>query len=337
MITVENDRNLRDFNTFGLDVKCSRFIEYTSEGELELLVSDALKQPLFHIGRGSNLLFTKDFQGTILHSTISFINILSKEKDTCSIEVGAGLLFDDFCAWAASNNLWGVENLSLIPGEVGAAAVQNIGAYGSEIKDVIQSVRCFDTIDKVFIEKSCADCNYGYRDSFFKGPENRGRYIITSVVILLRRDYYPQLGYRALAERVVDNDDLTPEIVRNTVIKIRNEKLPDPKVVGSAGSFFKNPVVPLSQYNELVNKYGTVPHYDMPNGMIKIPAAFLIEQSGWKGYKEGNAAVWEKQPLVLVNLTGKASASEILDLENKIITSVYEKFSIELKPEVDHI
>lgn len=335
MIIVENNKNLKPFNTFGLDVRCKRFIEYSSEDELAAIWTDSLAKPVIHIGRGSNLLFTEDFDGTILHSAISGIEIVSENENSALVQVSSGVLFDDFCEWAAEKGLWGVENLSLIPGETGAAAVQNIGAYGAEIKDTVFSVRCFDTCEKEFVELSNEDCSYGYRDSSFK--HNRGRYIITAVNFRLSKEYAPQLSYKALASVFSSKDNLTPKIVRDTVIGIRNEKLPDPAIIGSAGSFFKNPVVTDKKYQELCDIFGEVPHYDLPDSTVKIPAAFLIEKCGWKGYKETNVAVWEKQPLVIVNYTMKASAKEILELEAKIVKSIKEKTGLELQPEVDHI
>ena len=325
---------------------------------------------------GSNLLFTQDFKGTVLHSKIDFIEILDEcQRDFVQVSVGAGVVFDDLCAWAAKEGLWGIENLSYIPGEVGASAVQNIGAYGVEVKDVIHRVYCYDTLEEEFVSFSVEECGYGYRDSIFKSPEVKGRYIVTHVVFALSREPRPMLDYGHLKDAVVAvaevSDDprplrghplvgggmsqetsvaattltrITPQMIRKVIIKIRKEKLPEPSVMGSAGSFFKNPVISLEHFQRIESAAQTehgqdykVPHYDLPDGMVKVPAAWMIEQCGWKGRRSGGAAVYEKQPLVIVNYTGEAYPEEIIGLERRIVSSVKEKFGVELHPEVDHI
>jgi UDP-N-acetylmuramate dehydrogenase len=259
------------------------------------------------------------------------------------VSVGAGVVFDDFCDWAAKEGLWGVENLSYIPGEVGASAVQNIGAYGVEVKDVIRTVYCYDTIEEEFVSFSVEECGYGYRDSIFKKPEIRGRYIVTHVVFAISREPMPQLGYGHLKDAVGEGA-LTPALIRKVIIKIRKEKLPEPSVMGSAGSFFKNPVISAEHFARIEAMVkadqgpdAKVPHYDLPDGTVKVPAAWMIEQCGWKGRRSGGAAVYDKQPLVIVNYTGDAYPEEIIGLEKRIIASVQTKFGIELYPEVDHI
>lgn len=332
-------------NTFGMKVKTRCFIEYDSVADLVDIEFEELARPVLHIGGGSNLLFTDDFKGTILHSKINFIEIIEESSDDVLVSVGSGVIFDDFCAWAAKEGLWGVENLSYIPGEVGASAVQNIGAYGVEVKDVIRKVYCYDTVEEEFVNFSVEECGYGYRDSIFKNPEIKGRYIITHVVFALSRDPQPKLDYGHLKDAVdAAGCDLTPAQIRKVIIKIRKEKLPEPSVMGSAGSFFKNPVISQDHFArieaaakaELGPDY-KVPHYDLPDGMVKVPAAWMIEQCGWKGKRSGGAAVWEKQPLVIVNYTGEAYPEEIIGLERRIVESVRKKFDIELHPEVDHI
>lgn len=360
MIKVEYNKDLSAMNTFGMKVSCACFVEYDSIDDLKEIFSSrihALPQPVFHIGGGSNLLFTKDFPGTVFHSGIRFIDAIpgaagGTAESIVEVEAGAGVIFDDFCAWAAEQELWGAENLSLIPGEVGAAAVQNIGAYGVEVKDIISRVNCFDVITGNVVTFTAKECRYAYRDSIFKDTA-KGRYIVTSVVFSLSRVKNPRLDYghiRAAVEDAlggsVDNagERLTSAFVRNVIIGIRESKLPDPAKLGSAGSFFKNPVVPRSAYEKVVHiaasEFGEdcrVPHYDTWSGFVKIPAAWLIEHCGWKGHAEGNAGVYEKQPLVLVNLTGNATPQEIISLEQKIIRSVRDKFDIDLHPEVEHI
>ena len=370
MIKTEYYKDLTKMNTFGMKVKARCFMVYDSVADLVDIEFSELARPVLHIGGGSNLLFTGDFKGTVLHSRINFIEILddnqsAPEPSACHSErseesfspvlvsAGAGVVFDDFCDWAAKEGLWGVENLSYIPGEVGASAVQNIGAYGVEVKDVIRTVYCYDTLEEEFVKFDVNECGYGYRDSIFKNPEVKGRYVVTHVVFALSREAQPKLDYGHLKDAVYshserngssDENALTPALIRKVIIRIRKEKLPEPSVVGSAGSFFKNPVVPMEQFIKIETavkeEFGSdykVPHYDLPDGMVKIPAAWMIEQCGWKGRRSGGAAVWDKQPLVLVNYTGDAYPEEIIGLERRIIESVKNKFGVGLHPEVDHI
>ena len=344
MIRTNYYQDLTKMNTFGMKVKARCFIEYDSVADLVDIEFEELARPVLHIGGGSNLLFTDDFKGTVLHSKIDFIEILDEGPEVM-VSVGAGVVFDDFCDWAAKEGLWGVENLSHIPGEVGASAVQNIGAYGVEVKDVIRKVYCYDTQEEEFVHFDVEECGYGYRDSIFKDPEIKGRYIVTHVIFSLSREPMPKLDYGHLKDAVdAAGSDLTPALIRKTIIRIRKEKLPEPSVMGSAGSFFKNPVISMEHFQriEAVAKaeHGPdykVPHYDLPDGMVKVPAAWMIEQCGWKGRRSGNAAVYDKQPLVIVNYTGDAYPEEIISLERRIIASVKAKFDVELHPEVDHI
>ena len=345
MIKTSYYQDLTKMNTFGMKVKARCFIEYDSVADLVDIEFEELARPVLHIGGGSNLLFTDDFKGTVLHSKINFIEIISETSDKVLVSVGAGVVFDDFCDWAAKEGLWGVENLSYIPGEVGASAVQNIGAYGVEVKDVIKTVYCYDTVDEEFVNFDVEDLEYGYRDSAFKDPEIKGRYIVTHVVFALSRTPQPKLDYGHLKEAVeAAGTELTPLLIRKVIIKIRKEKLPEPSVMGSAGSFFKNPVITADHFArieaaakaELGADY-KVPHYDLPDGTVKVPAAWMIEQCGWKGKRSGNAAVYDKQPLVIVNYTGEAFPEEIISLERRIVASVKAKFDIELHPEVEHV
>ena len=353
MIETTYYQDLTKMNTFGMKVKAKCFIEYDSIADLVDIEFEELARPVLHIGGGSNLLFTDDFKGTVLHSGIDFIEILDEcQKDcpdnTVLVSVGAGVVFDDFCGWAAKEGLWGVENLSYIPGEVGASAVQNIGAYGVEVKDVIRKVYCYDTVEEEFVGFDVDECEYGYRDSVFKNPEIKGRYVVTHVVFALSRDPKPRLDYGHLADAVAsaarNEDPVTPSLIRKVIIKVRKEKLPEPSVMGSAGSFFKNPVVSRECFNriESVAKAALgpdykVPHYDLEDGTVKVPAAWMIEQCGWKGRRSGGAAVYEKQPLVIVNYTGDAYPEEIISLEKRVIASVKDRFGVELYPEVEHI
>ncbi len=330
-----------------MKVSCALYLEAEAEEELLTLDWASLPEPVMILGGGSNLLFTKDFPGTVLHVGIGGITRHADDRVTC----GAGVVFDEFCAWAAKEGLWGPENLSLIPGECGASAVQNIGAYGVEAKDILADIRAYDRQEGRFVHIDPATCAYGYRTSRFK-TEWKGRYVITAVTYRLSQAPKPVLDYggirKALENRsfvaVAPLDDnnchserseesLTPEIIRETIIGIRQEKLPDPAETGSAGSFFCNPVVPKEVFEGIE---GNPPHYEVEGG-IKIPAAWLIEQCGFKGARNGGAQVYPKQPLVIVNATGKALPQEIIGLEQQVIDAVKAKFGITLHPEVEHV
>lgn len=334
MKRIEN-YDLSNQNTFRMKVKAALYIEYDNVEELQSLDLKALPQPVFHMGAGSNLLFTKDFPGTILHSNIKFIKYVDMGLDEVLLTVGSGVVFDDLIANVAGNGLWGMENLSLIPGEVGAAAVQNIGAYGVEAKDVISGVVCLDTKDRTKTVFKVGECAYGYRDSRFK--HERGSYIITSVLFRVTRKYSPKLDYGGVRAALEGRDlqALTPMDVREAIIGIRNAKLPDPAQIGSAGSFFKNPVITREHFERFATP--ETPHYDLPDGTVKVPAAWLIDQCGFRGKVLGGAQVYEKQPLVIVNASGDASPEDVLALENQIIASIQKQYDITLHPEVDHI
>ena len=418
---VLKNYNLRAHNTFRMDVSCACFIEYDSASELESLDWDSLPKPVRHIGAGSNLLFSGNFPGTILHSKISFLKYVDMGFDEVPVMVGSGVVWDDFVAQTCSHGLWGAENLSLIPGEVGAAAVQNIGAYGAEIKDIISGVVCFDVLERRKVKFGVAECEYGYRDSFFK--RNPGRYVVTSVLMRLCRTPKPRLDYKGLSETlakslecsgdgvergfgdgvkrssqeisaglsstegaqkcfssggssaegtqkslssgessaegaqkslssgessaegaqkclnkggsVEEDPRITPQMVRDAVISLRNSKLPDPAVLGSAGSFFKNPVVGIEKFQEISKDYDNVPHYLLDGGDVKIPAAWLIDNCGLKGCSIGGAQVYERQPLVIVNASGAATPSDVTALCEHIRSCVLTHFGINLFLEVE--
>ena len=302
--------SLLPYNTFGIDAKARLFIEYYSLDELRQVLKEHKGERILHIGQGSNLLFTKDFDGVILHSGMARAKFLDDE----TVEAQNGLRLDDLIAQLTDMNYSGMEKLSLIPGEVGASAVQNVGAYGCEAKDVIERVYTLDVEtleERVFTN---AECKFGYRDSAFK-HELKGKYIVTSVV------------YK------VKPGDATK--TREEIIETRNGKLPKVGEVGSAGSFFMNPFVPEEQANELLKLYPDMPHFETPQG-VKIPAAWLIEQCGLKGKTLGGAQVWSKQPLVIVN-ANNATAQDIIDLAAAVSASVKEKFNITINPEVNYI
>lgn len=329
-------------NTFRMKASCACFIEYDNARELEELDWESLPQPVKHIGEGSNILFTGDFPGTILHSRIDFIKYVDMGLKEVPVMVGAGVHWDRFVEETCGHGLWGAENLSLIPGEAGAAAVQNIGAYGVEVKDIISGVVCYDTVEKKKVKFSVSECAYAYRDSMFKHAD--GRYVITSVLFRLSREPKPRLEYKGIQAALGGKQPESPAEIREAIIKIRREKLPDPEQTGSAGSFFKNPVVSAMDFVRIIDiardKFGAecvVPHFALPEGLVKVPAAWMIEKCGFKGVSEGGAAVYEKQPLVLVNATGNASPDEVLALENRIIDAVRNLFGITLHPEVEHL
>ena len=323
-------------NTFRMKVRCACYVEYETLKELEGLNFDRLPHPLLHIGAGSNLLFTKDFPGTVLHSNIEFIKYVDMGLDEVPVMVGAGVVWDHFVSETCRHGLWGAENFSLIPGEVGAAAVQNIGAYGVEVKDILSGVVAYDLQERKKVRFSREECRYGYRDSLFKQPELKGRYIITSVLFRLSRKSGPRLDYKGVREALGGRDCVTSQEVREAIIHIRRQKLPDPDEIGSAGSFFKNPVVSREDFAR-ISPDGSAPHFDLPDGTVKVPAAWMIDQCGFKGAVQGGAAVWQKQPLVLVNQSGEASPEDVLALEQRIINGVQERFGVTLHPEVEHI
>ncbi len=358
MKTIKKNTSLLAFNTFGMDVKAAVLAEYDTMEDLQELLADdeiqALMQqqrekgeiPFWHIGAGSNLLFKGDYPGVVLHCTAKGITIGS---DGETIEILAGTTWDDVCDWCAQRGLYGAENLSLIPGETGAAAVQNIGAYGVEVKDLIQQVICWDVIDQKECVLTNEDMQYGYRSSLLKTPEAKSRYIVTRVVLKLSKVPVLHLDYAGLKQALDGNETPTPQEVRDAVIKIRQGKLPDPKELGNAGSFFKNPVVEKAVYERILQEWrcgserieahgeeAIIPHYIINEELTKIPAGWLIEQCGWKGKTIGRAGVYEKQCLVLVN-RGGAKPEEIVTLCQEIVKSVKEKFGVDIEPEVNLI
>ena len=339
MITRIQDYDLSSRNTFRMRVRCALFVEVTAEEDLQALDWEALPQPVMVMGGGSNLLFTKDFPGTVLHFADKSPFSLS---DGDFVTVPAGVVFDDFCAWAVAEGLWGAENLSLIPGECGASAIQNIGAYGVEAKDILADIRAWDRQEGRFVHIDPAECRYGYRTSRFK-TEWKGRFVITAVTYRLSRVPRPKLDYGGIRKALERAGTLTPQLIRETIIGIRNQKLPDPAVTGSAGSFFCNPVISREHFERIVTiarqdngEDYQVPHYVTPEG-IKVPAAWMIEQCGLKGVRKGGAQVYQHQPLVIVNASGEATPEEIIGLEQQVIETIATKYGITLHPEVEHV
>ena len=329
---ISENISLLPYNTFGIDVKARIFAEYSSVEELRELLVRYKNERILHIGAGSNLLFTGDFDGVILHSAMRRARCLNEDGDHVFIEADSGLVMDELISQLCDMGISGLENLSYIPGEVGASAVQNVGAYGVEVKDVIESVRTVcvaDGSERVFTND---ECKYGYRDSIFKN-ELRGHYIVTHVTYRLNKHLEPKLDYGNLRSETGDCPSIMA--IREAVIRVRKQKLPEVSELGSAGSFFKNPIVPRAKYEAIAKQYEKVPHFEQDGG-IKIPAAWLIEQCGWKGKTIGGAQCYPKQPLVLVN-TGSASPQDIISLAQSICDSVKEKFNIDIRPEVNYI
>ncbi|MCD8319040.1 MAG: UDP-N-acetylmuramate dehydrogenase [Paraprevotella sp.] len=340
---IEKDNySLLSHNTFGIAASARHFITYDSVADLQAVVAhvrtDYADEPVLHIGGGSNLLFLSDFNGVVLHSAIKGIERIN-EGECGRLRVGAAVVWDDFVAYCVEHGFHGVENLSLIPGDVGASAVQNIGAYGAEVKDVIAEVETVDLHEGTVRVFPVSECGYGYRQSVFKSTL-RGRYAVTHVLFKLSREFRPDLDYGGVREALrhsgIRPEAVTAEELRRTIIDIRKAKLPDPTRQGNAGSFFMNPVVEHGEYERLKADYSTMPHYDMGHGGVKIPAGWLIEQCGWKGRALGRAAVHDRQALVLVN-RGGATGKDILDLCEAVRTDVLKKFGIAIQPEVNFI
>ena len=332
------DYSLLTYNTFGIDVSASRFVEYDSVEELRafLLEYAGIQTPLLHIGGGSNLLFTSDYMGVILHSAIKGIEVLEETDEWVDVRVGAGEVWDDFVAFAVAHQWYGAENLSIIPGEVGASAVQNIGAYGAEAKDLIVTVDTLAVADGTARQFTNAECEYAYRKSIFKGSL-KGKYIVTHVTYRLSKVPEFKLDYGNIrSELEKEGCAVTLENIRRIIIRIREEKLPDPSVIGNAGSFFMNPIIPEKQFEALQQQYPDVPHYPAGEGWIKVPAGWMIDRCGWKGRTLGKAGVHDKQALVLVN-RGGATADDVVKLADEIVRSVEEKFGIRINPEVNYI
>ena len=334
---IFRDYSLLPHNTFGMDVKASVFIEYASVEELKEVLSLYVKDNQWlHIGKGSNLLFTGDFSGIILHSAIKGYEVIHEDTNEVVVRVGAGEVWDDFVAMTVENEWYGAENLSLIPGEVGASAVQNIGAYGVEAKDLIVGVEAIE----VSTGKECIfkneECGYAYRESVFKSSL-KYQYLVTHVSYRLKKTPCYHLDYGNIRlELEKQKACLTLANVRQAIISIREAKLPDPKLQGNAGSFFMNPVISREHFEALLVDYPLMPHYEVDAESIKIPAAWMIDQCGWKGKRLGRAGVHDKQALVLVNLGGAVGA-EVIALSEAIQKSVYEKFGINILPEVNFI
>ena len=322
-------------NTFGFDVKAALYAEYDSVEELEKMIAEGrITSPFLHMGCGSNLLFVKDYDGVVLHSRIGGMEVTAEDDEQVCVRVGAGVIWDDFVAYCVERGWYGAENLSLIPGETGASAVQNIGAYGVEVKDLILSVETINIRgEKRIYQKD--ECEYAYRKSLFKKPEMKSVFVTYVNFILGKKERYT-LDYGTIRQELAKHPAVNLATLRQVIIDIRNSKLPDPKVLGNAVSFFMNPIVPRALFERLLHQYPSMPHYEVDADRVQIPAGWMIDQCGWKGKALGPAAVHDKQALVLVNLGG-ATGKDVVALSDAVRASVKEKFGVEIWPEVNFI
>jgi UDP-N-acetylmuramate dehydrogenase len=336
MMIYENQPLLL-FNTFHIAAQCRYFSEIRSEDDFRALVKDPLYQnnEKLVLGGGSNLLFTQDFKGIVIHNSIRGKELVKEDEEHVWVRAGAGEVWHEFVRWCIANNYAGLENLSLIPGRVGASPMQNIGAYGVEIKDVFDHLEALDvqTGEKVIFDKG--QCEFGYRESVFK-RKLKNKYLITSVTFRLNKKPVFNTSYGAIEAELKEMGvkELSIKAISDAVIRIRSSKLPDPAVIGNAGSFFKNPEIPEAQFEILKQQFPGIVAYPVAHGGMKLAAGWLIEQCGWKGYRKGDAGVHKNQALVLVNYD-KAEGKEIYDLSTIVLESVKEKFGVELEREVN--
>lgn len=341
MIKHYTDYSIKSHHTFGMDVKAKHFIEYDSIEDLLIVLSklrnEGSETTWMHIGSGSNLLFLAlEYEGTILHSNIKDYSIVDENESNIFLRVGSGVVWDELVEYVVAQGWGGMENLSLIPGEVGSSAVQNIGAYGVEVKDLIVSVEAIDVSLLTERTFSVEECKYAYRQSVFKN-ELKGKFVVTHVTYRLEKNPHFNLEYGNIQKEIdVIGRGTSLDSIRQAIINIRNAKLPDPKVLGNAGSFFMNPIVPREIYEKINKNYPQMPYYKVDDNFIKIPAGWMIEQCGWKGRSLGRAAVHDKQALVLVNLGG-ATGEEMETLCKAIQEDVFRRFGVTIHPEVNFI
>ncbi|MEI8278844.1 MAG: UDP-N-acetylmuramate dehydrogenase [Bacteroidota bacterium] len=326
--------SLLPYNTFGLDVSAEYFLELKDPTLLPDISNDtAIPQNKHILGGGSNILLTQPIKGIVIHNCIKGISTIKETDSHIWLQISAGELWHEFVMHTIGQGLTGIENLALIPGTVGASPIQNIGAYGVEVKEVIDAVTCWHWEQKVFITLNNAECQFGYRDSIFK-RELKDKVFVSSVVFKLHKQAAYRTSYGAINEELTKMQvPLSTAAIANAVINIRSSKLPDPKKIGNAGSFFKNPTISTEHFELLQTNYPSIPSYPVNDTTVKIPAGWLIEQCGWKGYRKGDAGVHEKQALVLVNYQ-HASGAEIWQLSTDILTSIKERFGILLEREV---
>ncbi|MCK5700164.1 MAG: UDP-N-acetylmuramate dehydrogenase [Cyclobacteriaceae bacterium] len=334
MIKVSENKNLKSLNTFGVSAATRYWIAFDDPDKLvDLLQKAPYKSlPKIIVGSGSNILFARDFPGCIIHPENQEVSILTESDEKVDIEAGAGMEWDKLVVWAVDNGYYGFENLSLIPGSVGAAAIQNIGAYGIEVSSLIQEVQVLDinTGENFVLDKE--ECKFAYRTSIFKKKENTS-WLVLNVRFSLSKIPAFNLTFGNLSKSFEETNDPTLETVRDLIIKTRQSKLPDPVSLGNAGSFFKNPIIPIELLNALKKSYPNIPSYEQPGSLVKLPAAWLIDQCHFKGMKHKGAAVHINQPLVLIN-HNNASGRDIVELSMKIQQKIKNEFGITLEPEV---
>lgn len=338
MIHFSENYSLKPHNTFNIEARAKFFFEFTEIQDLKVFLESNTtwkEEKLLIIGEGSNILFLNDFDGLVIHPNIPGLYPTKEDRNHIWIQVGAGEIWDEFVKYCVDAQLGGVENLSLIPGTVGAAPVQNIGAYGQEVRNVIETVKAFDLEAQKEVEFSNAECGFSYRNSIFK-RELKNKILITSVIFKLNKFPEFRLDYSKLEEKVNERGEVNLENIKQAVIEIRSSKLPDVKELGSAGSFFKNPEVDIETAEKMEVQFGEMPVYQSVPGKVKLAAGWLVENAGWKGYRKGDVGVHDKQALVLVNY-GNASGKEIFALSEEIKLSVLDKFGIDLEREVNCI
>ncbi len=337
-LNIEENKNLQPYNTFGIEATAPYFCEIHAAEELEALFRQEKfsKMPLLILGGGSNVLFTRNPEGLVVLNKIKGTEVLKEDEQEVLVKVGGGTTWHEFVLDTIARGWGGLENLSLIPGTTGAAPMQNIGAYGVEIKDTFYALEAVNRADGSLRTFKADECRFGYRSSIFKTSE-RDKWVITHVTFRLSKKPQFNTSYGAIQDTLNQRgiQELSLQAISDAVVHIRQSKLPDPKQIGNAGSFFKNPVIEESQFKQLKEKYPAIPSYAQEDG-VKVPAGWLIEQSGWKGYRRGQVGVHDKQALVLVN-HGGAKGSELKQLSEDIQASVKEKFGIELETEVNFI
>lgn len=336
---IQQNISLKQYNTFGIDVSAQYFSSFSDINELEDILAYAQTRQLekLIIGGGSNILFTKNFNGIVAKNNLSSITLVKEDAAYYYVKANAGEVWHNLVMHCIENNYGGIENLSLIPGCVGAAPMQNIGAYGIELKDIFFELEAYDTEDKKMIVFNLNDCEFGYRESVFK-TKYKGRFVIVSITLKLTKNHIFHTKYGAIEHELerMNINELSIKNISQAVINIRSSKLPNPKEIGNAGSFFKNPVIDSLLFDALIKQYPGMPHYPASDNMHKLAAGWLIEQCNFKGYRKNDAGCHAKQALVLVNYV-KAKGQEILDLSNEIIQTVKEKFNVTLEREVNII
>ncbi len=338
MIRFLENYSLQQHNTFGVEAKAKYFFEFTELEDFDVFLKSNQtwqEERILMLGEGSNILFLKDFDGLVIHPNIPGVEIVNEDRQYMWVEVGAGENWDEFVQFCVDAELGGVENLAFIPGCVGAAPVQNIGAYGQEASNVVATVKGYDLEKQQFVEYSKEECQFSYRNSIFKS-RLKNRFIILSVVF--RLDKFPEfnLDYKKLEQKVTERGEINLQNIKQAVTEIRTEKLPDVSEIGSAGSFFKNPLVDIATAKKIEGKFNEMPVFEAGEGKVKLAAGWLIDKAGWKGFREGDLGVHAKQALVIVNY-GNATGMDIYNLSEKIKQSVFEKFGVELEREVNCI